>query len=65
VAIEVESVDTACQSLHAATGIAVARPPELWDLGNEVDAVKTLVVRSPDGAPLELIETISSGAVSR
>jgi catechol 2,3-dioxygenase-like lactoylglutathione lyase family enzyme len=57
IAIQVESVDMAYRSLRAAASVAVLGPPEVWDLGNDVGAVKTLVVQSPDGAPLELIES--------
>ena len=56
VAVQVSSVDAAYESLRAASGVSVAGPPELWDLGSDVGPVKTLVVRSPDGAPLELVE---------
>lgn len=54
-AIEVRSVDDAHAALTAA-GVSVVAPPEIWDLGDTLGEVKTLVVCSPDGAPMELLE---------
>ena len=56
VAIEVASVDAAYNWLLTYASDSLVGPPELWNLGDALGHVKTLIVRSPDGAPLELIE---------
>ncbi len=59
VAIDVRSVDAAYDALMAKDPSVVVGPPEVWNLGGDIGAVKTLIVRSPDGAPMELIERSS------
>jgi catechol 2,3-dioxygenase-like lactoylglutathione lyase family enzyme len=56
VAIEVASVDDAYEALGGRSASFVHAPPERWDLGPELGSIKTLVIESPDGAPMELIE---------
>lgn len=60
VGLEVRSVDAAYEALQATDASVIVAAPERWDLGADVGSVKSLIVRSPDGAPVELIERQSS-----
>jgi catechol 2,3-dioxygenase-like lactoylglutathione lyase family enzyme len=55
VAIEVDDVEAAYETLRAKAPACLVRPPEFWRLGPDLGWRLAAVVCSPDGAPVDLI----------